>query len=233
MAKVNAGWTVLDSKLPLLTYHYSFGPGRANALAIGGDDGLIVISPPYRAPEAAFTELEAHGKIRALVASNAFHYLGLPAWKARYPDAKVFAPAQSIARVEKRSRIAGILPLAEAKDISGGNVELIDMPHYKTGEVLVRANVGSEIVWYVTDVIMNMPKLPGPFPFSLIFKWSGSAPGLRLNGVAPLFMVKDKRALHRWLRDEAAEAPPSVLVPCHGDVVRMANPGKELLALFS
>ena len=199
----------------------------------GFPGGLIVISPPCKAPEAAFDELEAHGKVRALVASNAFHYLGIPAWKARYPDAKVYAPAQSIARVEKRARVAGILPLEEAKDIAGSEVELIDMPHYKTGEVLVRAKAGSETIWYVTDVIMNMAELPGPFPFNLIFKWTGTAPGLRLNGVAPLFMVKDKRALHGWLRDEAEKAPPSVLVPCHGDVVRMASPGKELMALFS
>ena len=93
------------------------------------------------------------------------------------------------------------------------------MPHYKTGEVLVRVKHGDHVVWYVTDVIMNMPRLPPGFPFKQLFGWTKSAPGLRPNGVAPLFMVKDKASLYRWLRTEVDKAPPTVLVACHGDAV--------------
>ena len=30
------GWKVFDAATPILTYEYSFGPGTANALAVGG-----------------------------------------------------------------------------------------------------------------------------------------------------------------------------------------------------
>ncbi len=232
MSKVNSGWTVVDESIPLLTYHYSFGPGLANALAIGGPEGFVIVSPPCRVPDAAFTELEARGKIRGLVASNAFHHLGIPPWKARFPDAAVFAPAQAIARVEKQTKLTGIQPVANANALMKPGVELVDMPHYKTGEVLVKAKTASDLYWYVTDVIMNMPKLPALLPVKLLFKWTNSAPGLKLNNVAPVFMVKDKKALRRWLLDEIAAAPPSVLVPCHGPIVRMAERGKELREIF-
>jgi hypothetical protein len=53
----------------------------------------------------------------------------------------------------------------------------------------------------------------------------GSAPGLKFNNVAPLFMVKDRKSLRRWFADEFHKAPPAWLIPAHGDVVDFtANP---------
>jgi hypothetical protein len=212
-------WTAVADDLPVLTCNYSFGPGDANALAVPGDDGFVVVSPPCNAPESTYAELEKRGKVRALVASNAFHNMGIAPWKARFPDAKVYAPAQAVARVKKKSGVSDIEPLAEAAAVSGADLELIDMPHYKTGEVLVRLKHGAHVVWYVTDVIMNMPALPPKFPFKQIFKWTGSAPGLRPNGVASKFMIKDKSSLYRWLRAETDKLPPTVLVASHGNHV--------------
>jgi len=131
-------WTLVEPSLPALTYTYSFGPGTANALAIPVEGGMAVVSPPCQPAEAVFTDLEKHGPVRALIAPNAFHSMGLAGWKARYPDAPIFAPAQSIPRLTKRTKLEGLRPLSEAQKLAGDRVELIDMPHYKTGEVLVR-----------------------------------------------------------------------------------------------
>lgn len=232
MSKVNAGWTVVEPSLPILTYLYSFGPGLAHALAVGGAGGLIVVSPPCNVSEAAFAELEKHGKVVALVASNAFHHMGIPAWKARFPDAQVFAPAQAVARVAAKSKIADVKPLSDAGAIAGPNVELIDMPHYKTGEVLVRLRAGDDVIWYTTDVLMNMKALPKGFPMHQIFKWTKSAPGLKLNGVSPLFMMKDKLGVHRWLRKQAEAVPPTLLLPAHGDPLRLGPNARELIDIL-
>jgi hypothetical protein len=228
MLKESAGWSVVDEKLPVLRCAYDFGPGEAFSVAVAGADGLIVVSPPANPSERTFAELEARGKVTALVASNAFHTMGIAPFKARFPDAKVFAPAQSIARVEKKSKTAGIKPLSASRDVAGANVDLLDIPHYKTGEVLVRARSGSNVLWYVTDVLMNVPEVP-PGIAGMIFKWTGSMPGLRRNNVAPVFMMKDKRSVWRWLHEEAEKEPPSVLVPAHGEILRMGVPGKELI----
>jgi hypothetical protein len=227
------GWEVFDARTPILTCPYSFGPGVATALAVGGAAGLIVVSPPCRVTEGVFDELSRHGRVSALVASNAYHYLGIPEWKARFPDAAIFAPAQSIARVEKHSKLRGIRPLAEATSITGPRVELLDMPHYKTGEVLVRIASDQGRVWYVTDAIMNLPALPGNPIVGLMFRLSGSAPGLRFNNIAPLFMVADKAALRRWLADEFRKTPPDWLIMAHGDPIDLkANPNAAR-ALFA
>ena len=233
MERTAHGWNIFDARTPILTYDYSFGPGRANALAVGARAGLVVVSPPWRAAAGVFDDLAQYGPVRALVASNAFHHLGIPEWKARFPDAAIFAPAQSIARVEKRTGLAGIRPLAESASVTGPAVELIDMPHYKTGEALVRIETERGLVWYVTDVIMNMPELPRNPIASLVFRLSGSAPGPKFNNVAPLFMVRDKAALRRWLSDEFRKSPPAWMIATHGDIVDFAkNPevGRSLFA---
>src|SRR3982751_3218317 len=147
-------WKVFAARTPILTYEYSFGPGTSHALAVGGKDGLVVVSPPCRVGQGVFDDHAQYGPVRALVASNAFHHMGLPAWKARFPSASVFAPAQAIARVEKRTELHGIRPLADAASIAGLNLQLVDMPHYKTGEVLVRIKTERGDVWYLTDIVM-------------------------------------------------------------------------------
>ena len=225
-------WKVFDAQTPILTCAYSFGPGFANALAVGGKDGLVVVSPPCHVAPEVFDELSQYGVVRALVASNAFHHMGLAEWKLRFPDAAIFAPAQSIARVEKHSKLRGIRSLAESAAITGTHLELVDMPHYKTGEVLVRISTARGIVWYVTDVVMNIPVLPRNPIVSLLFRLSGSGPGLRFNNIAPLFMVRDKAALRRWLADEFRKAPPNWMIATHGDIVDFTADPDAGRALF-
>jgi hypothetical protein len=224
-----SSWTVVEPSLPALTYTYVFGPGIANSLAIPVEGGVAVVSPPCNAPDTMFTELEKHGPVRAIVAPNAFHSLGLAPWRARYPDVPIFAPAQSIARLEKTTRLTGIRPVADLQPMLRDGVEVLDMPHYKTGEALVRWRIDGGYAWYVTDVLFNMPRLP-PGPFGLVMRWTRSAPGLRRNALAGLFMVKNKRALYGWLAEQAEKTPPILVVACHGEPARPADPAAAIKA---
>jgi hypothetical protein len=49
--------TVFDADVPDLIHGYSFGPSRVNALAVGCEGRLLVLSPPYKAHQPAFDEL--------------------------------------------------------------------------------------------------------------------------------------------------------------------------------
>ena len=233
MERTAHGWSIFDGKTPVLLYEYSFGPGSANALAVGIDGGLVVLSPPCGVDAGVFEDLSRHGPVRALVAPNAFHNLGLASWHARHPGAPIFAPAQAIPRLQKRTGLAGLRPLSEAAALTGRRLEMIDMPHYKTGEALVRIRSARGLAWFVTDVVMNLPVLPSHPVAKWMFKLSGSGPGLKFNNVAPLFMVRDKSELKRWLAAQADAAPPAWLIPCHGDLADLRADPDALQRMFS
>jgi hypothetical protein len=232
MEKTTHGWNIVDPTTPILTYEYSFGPGRANALAVGTGDGMVLVSPPCRVDAGVLDDVASYGAVRALVASNAFHYMGISEWKARFPEAAIFAPAQSIPRIEKQAKIAGVRPVSEATAITGDKVDLIDMPHYKTGEVMVRIKTAGGVVWYLTDILMNLPELPPQLLFRLMFKWTDSGPGLKVNKISPLFMVKNKRELYRWVAEQIDKDPPTRLIPAHGGIVELGDKAEVLRKLF-
>ncbi|NTX55747.1 DUF4336 domain-containing protein [Myxococcus sp. CA039A] len=52
--------------------------------------GLWLWSPTAPTPEL-FAEVDALGRVEHLVSPNRFHYAAIPAWKARYPHATVWA----------------------------------------------------------------------------------------------------------------------------------------------
>jgi len=226
-------WRQLAADPVVATCEYSFGPGSANALLVGIAGGVAIISPPRGAVDSICSAARSFGEVRALVAPNAFHHMGLAAWKERFPQAQVYAPAQSIARVSAKSGIAGIRPVSEAAALFGDRVTLTDMPHYKTGEALVRIRTGGGLAWYVTDAIFNMTRLPDHPVASFVFRAARSAPGLRLNRVAPIFMVKDRAALWRWLKAEAERDAPRWLIPAHGAVLDQSAQPDRLRALFA
>jgi hypothetical protein len=227
------GWVSLSADPRVATYSYSFGLGEANALLVAVRGGVAIVSPPAGVPPAAMDAAAAFGEIRAIVAPNAFHHLGIPAWHRRFPEAPLYAPSQSIPRLVRRTGIREFRPISEATDLGGGRVEFVDMPHYRTGEILVEIHAAGGNIWYVTDAIFNLPGLPANPIVACLFKWSGSAPGLRLNRIAPLFMMRDRAALWRWLRGELERREPRWLVPAHGGVADLVSVPTSIAELFS
>ncbi len=227
-------WKSVAGADNIQTYEYSFGPGLARTFAVLGPKGWVVVGAACNGDESLYAPLESRGPVAAVVAPNAFHTMGIRSWHERFPKAELFAPEQSVARVQKKGGVTGVKPLSAAKDVCGDALELIDMPHYKSGEVLVRAPSGSGPVWHVTDVIFNWPSLPPGFIVKLIFNvLTDSAPGFKLAGPPRLFQMRDARGVYRWLKELAAKAPPARIVPSHGEDVVLDPPGQRLIELLT
>ena len=225
-------WRVFDADMPVLTCAYALGPTVSNALAVGVPGGLVLVSPPYRPKPAVIEGLGKYGCVLALVASNAFHHMGIPEWKLHFPGARVFAPAQSVPRVKKKTHLDDVRPLADAGPLTGDRLELVDMPYYRTGEMLLRIHSGRGLAWYVTDIILNIRELPNHLLLKLLFTMTGSAPGLRYNKVGPKIMVKDMRALKQWFKAEYARTRPRWLIPTHGEIADLEAEHEAARKLF-
>lgn len=227
-----SGWQTFDEQARLLSFEYAFGSIRVRSIAIGVEGGYAVVSPPYKPAPQTLDDIERHGAVRALVASNGFHHMGLPAWHARFPNATLHAPAQSIARIQRQHRLDGIEPLSQAPGSPGTGLQWIDLPYYRTGELLLRVDGASGTIWYVTDMMSNLAQLPAHPIFRTAYRLTRSAPGLRYNNLASLFMVRDKRALKRWLAEMVEADPPRWLIPAHGEILDLRDGVEPLRAVF-
>lgn len=169
-------------------------------------------------------EVDAAGlDVRALIAPNHFHYLGVPEWSERFPKAHVVASAGARTRLEKKlgrgvgelERLA--LPLGMTWLFPEGT---------KNGEVWLEV----ERTWVVCDAFFNEPENPTG-TFGLGCRLTGTTPGLRIGGTWPLLHLASRAQYRRWLTAALGERPPTRLVPSHGDVAEGEDLGQRLLAL--
>lgn len=237
MKKTAAGWTVIDESNCVLTYEYAFNDQGATSncfVAKMGNGQLLVVSPPYRMPEAARKELDGFGEVGAVMANNGFHHLGLAEWKEHYPKARFFASPESVARIKKKNPKAPALePVTELQALLGDGVTVTEAPATKCGESWVSARIGGGHAWYTSDILVNMPKINGPLPFRLLFKLTKSGPGYRVFNLTLKFTVKDKKLVLTKLSEDLRKRPPTVMVPAHGAVLSQSGLADETQALLA
>lgn len=218
-----AGWTIIDRDAAVLTDSYSFAKNASSNCFIArmGNGQLMVVSPPTGLNDAAAAELAEFGAVGAIVANNGFHHLGQVEWRARYPEARCFAPEHAAERIAKKNPAAlPFEPLTALAELAGDDVGFREVPDSKCGESWFWAKVGADgYAWYVSDVLANMPSLPKNFMIKMMFKLTKSAPGYRPFGLALKFIVKDKKATLRLLRDDLVAHVPAVIVPAHGGLL--------------
>lgn len=207
-------WNKLAVGREIWWREYEFTRGAtATTLAIRVDDGVVVVSPSVKTPEAAFTEITALGPVRALIATNALHHFGQREWRERFPEAETFGPPRALAVLGKKLPGIPVRPLNELALPAWIHWE--DAPGFKTGETFLRISSGTEHVWFVGDLIANIQSLP-PIPLRWLFQITNSAPGLRLFRLATWVFVSDKKAVRAWLEAQFDAFPPAALIPAHG-----------------
>jgi hypothetical protein len=226
MEKTLSGWTVIDRDAAVLSLAYAFndrGNKTNSFVARMGNGQLMVMSPPRHAPEQAFAELAEFGDIGAIVANNGFHHLGLLEWRKRFPSARVFAPREAVARIKKKNPDTSTLTFESldklSSDLLDDRVTVTEVPNTKCGEMWAVARIAGGNAWFVSDILANLPEVSGPLPQRLLFKLTKSAPGFRVFNLMLNFTVKDKKQVLAQLAEAMRSAPPSVIVPCHGDLL--------------
>lgn len=213
------GLQVLDRAAGVAVVEYSFAKqGTANCfIARMGDGRLLVVSPATRLTDADAASITELGEIGAVVAPNGYHHLGIAEWRQRFPRARYFAAAETVKRIRSKNPSAGELePLNLLLPLVGPNVWVGEVPNTKCGETWVWVKTATGYVWFVSDMLANIPELPSNPIARLVFKLSKSAPGYRVFSLALTFMVKDKKATLRTMADEMRSHPPSIVVPAHG-----------------
>jgi len=229
-----SGWTTLSEDPPVLVKEYAFGPGKANAMAVGlPDRNWMIVSPPANLSDADVEGFAQLGTVVALVANNGTHHLGLGPCRKRFPGAVTYATERAAARIRKKGKDFGELqPIAKLQSQLGSKVTLIPVSGDKVGDVCARVETEKGPLFYASDFIANINTLPNNFFFKMMFKLTDSGPGLKVFGIFFKFFVADRKAALDCLCNEMNAHPPRILVPAHGDVVQREDLGPTLVGML-
>ena len=236
-AVLNA-WRPLSPDGSVRWLKYSWGPVTANTLAARLEDGTwLVVSPASSPTPAVLDELAKDGDVSVLVAPNAYHHLGQPAWRARFPGALSYAPEGALGRLARKSPGVPYRPIGELVPRLPSYVEMFLPDGQKTPDMLVRASPQGNTVWWMGDQFSNLGAGDQIWLLRVLAPLhdfiSGSGLGYRRNGKPEMVYVSDRAAWLRSIREEVEKNPPVAVVPAHGDAVveETARRTSELLRI--
>lgn len=177
--------------------------------------GLWVHSAVSLEP-AAMRYLEALGRPEVMVVPNGFHRLDAPAWKARYPELQVVAPAASRKKVEE------VVPVdATVEEALPAHGIVVHQPDgLKPAECWYELPIeGGRHALVCTDTLFNMPQHLSGFE-GFVFRYVTASTGhFGTTRLSRLALVKDASALAGWLQAQADRPGLAAVLVAHGDAV--------------
>lgn len=183
-------------------------------MTIARTAGGLAVHSAIACDDATMAAIDQLGPITTIVVPSGFHRMDAPAYKHRYPAARVVAMPASHARAGKAVALDGdfsLLPSDPAftfEPLAGLPAEAV---------FIHRGADGGETLVF-NDAFMNLPdRIPGWK--GLLVKLIGSTGGPKVTRTARFALVKDKRAFADHLRRLAARPALARIVPGHGAVI--------------
>lgn len=162
-------------------------------------DGTLVIHNGIALDDTEQMKLDALGRPAFLLVPNGWHRLDAPAYKARYPQLRVFTPAGSRDKAAQVVTVDGTYD--EFPHDDAVRLETLHGVKDFEGAMVVRSSDGVTVV--LTDAVFNMDK-KADFFGNLFTRALGSAPGPRVSRLMNLVAIRDKAALRADLERYAA-----------------------------
>lgn len=205
MSKLLSEFAALDNFSEL--YCATRGQLRCTAIRLR-TGGLCLFSPVQGLGEEAIASLADLGEVEVLLAPNHYHNKGLREYAEAFPKSLICASEGAVSRLESvtRMRIEG---LGKLRPLLRNNTKLLAPSGLKTGEVWISASGNRSRAWIVVDAFC------GP---SGNKETSATEPSIL--GTFPRFGIADWPVYLQWLERQIELDNPTVIVPCHGAVVR-------------
>lgn len=184
------------------------------------DGSVCLFSPVQGLGDVARASLAAIGPVSYLLAPNHYHNKAMAEYAVAFPQTRLCAPLEAIARLEKQTglsfdnldAVARLLPNA---------VSLISPEGLKTGEVWMRCDANRRRTWFVVDAFCG-PKMTAK---------NDRSDTASFLGTFPTYGVRDKAQYLGWLKQQLRADHPTQLVPCHGAIVVASDLSTQLLTI--
>ncbi len=228
-------WKSVDGQVGLWVAAYPFNGISINTVAVRIRDGkLMILSPGLEVADASFEELDGLGDVGAIVSPGPFHHLGMPPWKKRYPESRLFATRSGLTRIPKQHKgiNLGLESIDALQSLLPRHVTAVEMPGQKHADLFVVVTSDDNTTWFSNEVIGNQPSLPPNPILRFLFKLTRSGPGLRVNSLALKLIGGKKPAAAAFFAEQMKAHPPTRLLPCHGDILEGPDTAAKLQAEF-
>jgi hypothetical protein len=189
-------------------------------------DGGLVIHNGICLGDAEMAELEAWGKVAAVIVPNGFHRLDAKVFADRYPAARIVCPAGARTKVEQVGVTVANTYDDEPRD-EAVQLETIDGTKSGEGAMIVRDADGTTLV--LNDAVFNMPHASGFMGF-MLKRVTHSSGGPRVSRVMKLLGISDKKAFRAHL-ERFADLPGLVRVVVSHHLVIDQDPAGTLRAV--
>ncbi|WP_051644787.1 hypothetical protein [Labrenzia sp. DG1229] len=190
--------------------------GNLRATVARLSDGGVCLYSPVERTSDLLGDIEP---VRFLFAPNHYHN------KAISEHVEAFGNADLVCSDAARPRLENVTgcqfaSLSALSDVLPQTVTLVEPEGLKTGEVWMVVRCGNEVVWVVTDAFCGIKE-----------KGEDSAQ-IGFLKTFPKYGLKDKERFSNWVRNRLGEEVPSVVVPCHGEIVRGPEIRDGIMALL-
>lgn len=234
MAKIHETWKVLPHEpIEKITENLWRVQGSLENMPLNRvmtiakrSDGTLAIHNAMALEPELMTQIENWGSIKYLLVPNSYHRLDAKIFQHRYPQAQLLCPKGSKKEVSKVVLVHGTYE--DFPSDSWVSLQTLEGVGEKEGVMIVSSADGITLVF--NDVLFNMPHVKG-FSGFVLRHITQSTGGPRINGVARLFIVKDKLALQKHLLHLAEIAGLRRIIVSHHLMV--SNQAKEVLQTVS
>lgn len=155
----------------------------------------------------------------ALIAPNAYHYLGQRAWRLHFPGATSYAPSGALARLSRKSPDVPYRLASDLIETIQPRVGFLVPEGMKSPDMLIRISVAGSTVWWMGDLVTNTAVDDQNWLLRIIAPLAGSGLGYRRNSKPGLVYVRDAKAWLHSITNALDAEPPSIVVPAHGSPV--------------
>lgn len=177
-------------------------------------DELVVYSPT-RTSDDVFERLDALGRVSVLVAPNHFHHLALPAFRARYPEARVLAAERALPRLASQGHRG--LRAIEREALPSGLVVHVS-EGTRSGETFLSYVHGGEKTLLVCDAFFHVCT-PVHGLMGAVLRATATTPGLQCGRTFKYLAVSDARAYRRWAEETLRAIAPERVLFSHGETL--------------
>lgn len=189
---------------------FSLHKGNLRSVALVlKDKSICVMSPISGLSKAAYESLEAIGKINHVLAPNHYHHKGIATFTKHFPKTKAYANEAAAERLYSQTKTR-FESLSNLKELLKRGSTFLEPKGLKTGEVWLKVGGPKLKAWMVVDAFCG-PKLT---------KAVAEAKQPELLKTFPNYGISDKESYSGWAKKQVDKDKPTLLVPCHGSIVR-------------